>query len=123
MHLYQNKNFEAFLLDDNCIYFKYFKNAEIDVEDVEKGFQLHDQFKVNEEVCRIIHSEPSVQIDKQARELLEHSGRPAKAEAYIIPSLAQKIIFNFYSCVRKSKHPVKAFDSLDKAMYWLKSFG
>jgi len=122
MHLYQNNNFEAFLLEENCIYFKYFKNAEIHVEDVEKGFQLHDEFQVTDQVVRIIHSEQYVSIDKAARELLEHSSRPAKAEAFIIPSLPQKIIFNFYKRVRRSQHPVRAFDSLDKALYWIKSY-
>lgn len=122
MYLYQDKNFEAFMLGKNCIYFKYFQNAEINVEDVERGFQLHDEFNVTDQVIRIIHSEKYVSIAKEARELLESAARPAKVEAYIIPSLPHKIVFNMHKRVRSANHPVRAFDSLDNALFWIKSF-
>ncbi|MGB1102227.1 MAG: hypothetical protein ACPG21_01220 [Crocinitomicaceae bacterium] len=42
-----------------------------------------------------------------------------KKEAYVINSLAQKMILNLYLTMRRTDFPVKAFDHIGKDMKWL----
>jgi hypothetical protein len=46
----------------------------------------------------------------------------SKAEAYVIHSIAQKILANFYLRIHKPPVPTKFFDSRSEAEEWLKSF-
>ena len=113
------ENFKISMLTDNIIYMHYFEDTYVECEQIEAGFNAHDYFKVNETVKRIIHCEKHVSISNEARELVQQKGRPASAEAYIIPHLHQKILFNLYQLFRKTKHPLKAFDNLEQAHKWI----
>lgn len=121
-HTIKTAKFEATLLAENLLYLHYFYNQEIDVAEVRKGFEFHDEIGADENVKRLVHCEKFVSITKDARELVEQHGRPAKAEAYVIPFLPQKILFNLYSKFRKRKHPLKSFNTIDEALEWLNSF-
>jgi hypothetical protein len=45
------------------------------------------------------------------------------AEAFVIQSLAQKILVQFYLKMNKPKVPANFFNSATKAVEWLKNFG
>ncbi|UKN02311.1 hypothetical protein K6119_02100 [Paracrocinitomix mangrovi] len=116
------EKFSGCLLEDDIIYMRYFENQEIGEKEIELGFELHDILEVDSNVKRIIHCESYVSITRQARELVQLKGRPAKAEAYVIPALSQKILFTVYSKLRKRNHPLKAFDNLEDAVEWVNQF-
>ena len=63
-------------------------------------------------------------IDKEGREYgsSEEGTRFSIAEAYIIKSMAQKIIANFYMRVNKPVVPTRFFQDKEDAEEWLKSF-
>lgn len=113
--------YECYLIDNEIIYFHYFEDAVIDIREIMEGISLHDEFGVDETIYRIIHSDKYATITKEAREFVENYARPAKAEAYVIPGLAQKILFNLYIKFRRRKHPIKAFENLNDAIAWLRS--
>jgi hypothetical protein len=46
----------------------------------------------------------------------------ATAEAYVVQSLSQKLVGNFYLNFNKPKRPTKIFNSEEKAVEWLKGF-
>lgn len=52
----------------------------------------------------------------------ERSNKYILAEAYVIITLSQKIIGNFYLEYNKPARPTKLFDSKEKATEWLKQF-
>jgi hypothetical protein len=63
-------------------------------------------------------------IEKEAREF---SSGPRGlqftiADAFIVKSLAHKLIANFYMKVNKPSKPSRAFSSEDEAIAWLKTF-
>ncbi|MFT4601313.1 MAG: hypothetical protein ACI857_001493 [Arenicella sp.] len=116
----KREKFEATLSEGNILYFRYYENMEVLEEDILESFEIHDILGVDENVKRIIHSEPFGSISKDARHLVQNQSRPATAEAYVITSLAQKIMFNLFIKVRKMKHSTRAFDKLDDAMEWIK---
>lgn len=120
--VYNFGKFEGYLMDDNIIYMHYFDDIEVDVDVIEKGFELHDILGVDETVRRVIHCEKFVSITAEARDLVARESRPAAAEVYVIPSLHQKILFNIYVKIRRKKHPSRAFDNLEDALEWVKQF-
>ena len=61
---------------------------------------------------------------KEAREWTastERSGR-AKAEAYVMLTLAQKIMGDFYIRLNKPVPPTKIFTNYDQAVTWLRKY-
>ena len=118
----QREKFEASIIDGEIIYFKYFEDVVIDTAEILDSFSIHDEFGLDENMKRIIQVERNGTITKAARDLVQQHSRPAIAEAFVIPSLSQKIMFNLYAKLRMRKHPVKAFEQLDIAFEWLKEF-
>lgn len=114
-----SEKFQAYWIDDNTIYFNYFEDALIDIEDIVLGRQFQIEQEVGPQHKRIIHAEQFVSLTTAARKYLEQNEIPVAAEAYVIPSLSQKIIFGLFLRFKKSKHPAKAFDKLDEAVAWL----
>ncbi|MEX1001410.1 MAG: hypothetical protein WDZ35_04780 [Crocinitomicaceae bacterium] len=114
--------FEGYLMAPDILYLHYFYNQEIGVAEIQLGFELHEKHELDENIKRLVHCEKFVSITRAARELVQNHGKPAKAEAYVIPFLSQKILFNLHIKLRKRKHPIKAFDQLDEALHWLNTF-
>lgn len=112
--------FEAYELEDQLFYIHYFKDAQGQLEDVEQILELQNQLKVDTDWTRLMHAEKFVSITKEAREFVEQTAPTVKAEAYVIPSLSQKIIFNLYVKFRRNKHVIKAFDNLEDALEFLR---
>jgi hypothetical protein len=46
----------------------------------------------------------------------------SKADAFVIKSLAQKILGNFYLKISKPERPTKFFNNKDEAISWLKNY-
>ena len=63
-------------------------------------------------------------IDKEIRKLAatEISGKYTIADAFVVNSIALKLLINFYIAFNKPSRPTRLFDSEEKAVEWLKSF-
>lgn len=46
----------------------------------------------------------------------------SKADAFVLNSIAQKILANFYVKINKPERPTKFFNNLDEALIWLKKY-
>lgn len=118
----QKDKFESFMLETDIIYFKFYDNQLIEEKDIVQTMDANRELSEIGEVKRIIHGGKHTMITSTARELLERIGLPALCEAYVIESPAQKILFRFFVKLRKPKHPTKAFDSVEDALDWFKTF-
>ena len=118
----EREKFEVILYDNNLIYYRYFKDKYIEAADVLECFEIHDSFNLKGAVKRLIHLEKDSTISSAARDEVQNNLRPTLAEAFMLPTLPQKIIFNAYNKLRKNEHPVKAFDTFEQAVEWLDSF-
>ncbi len=114
------KNFEIQLLDGNIVYFICTDNVYIEVEDIKEGIEIQRELNIGPNVKRILEFQKFTTVTKEAREYIEENGSPAQKEAFIIPSLGQKILFNLYVKFRKRKHPVRAFNDLQTALNWIR---
>ena len=117
----QHKKFTVSRLENDILLFYYFEDQIIDENDIRDGFLINDELSEGKPIRRIIQSERYGTITKAARECVQNESRPAIAEAFVIPALAQKILFNLYNKLRKGKHPVRAFENLDDALKWINS--
>ncbi|MBD3638193.1 MAG: hypothetical protein HUJ25_12645 [Crocinitomicaceae bacterium] len=112
--------FEGYWFDKDTLYLRYYEGVDITLADVEVSIQFQKKQGLNTDHCRIIHAEKYVTISKEAREYVQDNAPTVKADAYVVPSLPLKIIFNLYSKLRKNTNPIKAFDYLEDALSWLK---
>jgi hypothetical protein len=112
--------FEVSIIEPNIICFKYYAETEIDVEEIKDGFEIHKGLLHHNITKRIIHTEKLVSITRDAREYVQKYAPEVEAEAYVIPSLSQKILFIIYNKMRKNKHLIKTFDNIKDAETWLK---
>lgn len=110
--------FDYSWLDDDIIYFKYHDNVLIQEADVEAMLKLQHELGVNQDTIRIIYAGKYTTITSEARQLVEREKPKAKAEAYILTSLAQRILFNLYKKVRGDENPIRAFSSVEAAIKW-----
>ena len=114
--------YEFSLIEEDIIYIHYLHHSEIGIEEIVAGINFQEELGRYEDIYRIVHADPYVTITAEAREFFEHFGRPVIAEAFIMQSTYQKILFNFYESFRSHFHPIKAFDNIDEAKTWLRSF-
>jgi len=57
------------------------------------------------------------------KHLAKNSNNPySKADAFVISSMAQKIIANFYLKINSLERPTKFFKEKEEAIKWLKTF-
>lgn len=117
----KREKFEVSFLEDGILLFYYYEDQEIDEAEIRDGFIINDELAKGEPIRRIVQSARYGSITKAAREVVQNESRPAIAEAFVIPSLAQKIMYNLYNKLRKGTHPVRAFDNLEDAVKWIKS--
>lgn len=114
--------FDVRLQDGNIIHFRYFQNALIDVKDIVEGFDLFDELvKDLSTVKRLVEMEKYSSVTKAAREYFQENNKPVVAEAMVVPSEAQRLMFSFFFKLRKSKHPLRAFRQTEEALNWLRN--
>lgn len=113
---------ELYWIESDVFYVKLFKDSYIDLDDIKEivAFQLDQNVGVDHK--RLIHAEKFATISREAREFLQKTTPTVKAEAYVIPSLSQKILFNLYIKFRRNSNPIKGFDSKENALAWLGKF-
>ena len=64
------------------------------------------------------------QVEPLAREILSsHAGfsKVRKAEAFVVESLANRLIANFYIKFNRPKNPTKIFNKMESALAWLRT--
>ena len=113
--------FEAHWFERDIFYIRIYADKDISVEDVQQMIDFQTEQQVGRNHYRIIHGEELSQMTKEAREYVQENASQVKAEAYIISSLAHKILFNLYTKLRRNSNPIKAFDNVEDAISWLKS--
>ena len=120
---YQDKVFSVELIDNSYYKVIVFENQEFTTEDLKKLVEA--QKKNNELILPVlVFCENNAQADAVLlAKLSKNKNNPySKADAFIINSLAQKILANFYVKINKPERPTKFFDKEDEALEWLKQY-
>ena len=98
--------FEARLILPDIIYIRFKENSVVKDMDVFQAIAVNKTLTNGAVHKRIIEPGKYTTITSSARKHLEQEGTQAIAEAFVLSSLAQKIIFRVYQKLRKQKHPI-----------------
>lgn len=113
------EKYEIYLLEEQLVYVHYFKNNLIEEEDIEEAIRVGKELSPSDDTKLLIEVEKFVDFTAAAREYAQNKMRTLKAEAHVFPSLANRILFNFFIKLRKNDHPLKAFSKKEDALEWL----
>lgn len=114
------------LTKDNFSYLRLdiFGDEEINVNDVNLIAQMCKEKGGGEVLPLLIIVDEYTLPSAEARKFIaqKDSNPYAKAEAYVIKDLSQKIVGNFFLKVDKPARPTKIFSNEQDALEWLKKF-
>lgn len=99
-------------------------NEEISVDDVILIAEMCREIGGGEVLPLLINADEYTLPSAEARKFIaqKDSNPYAKAEAYVVKDLSQKIVGNFYLKVDKPARPTKIFSNEQEALEWLKQF-
>ena len=114
--------FKAELIESDIFYIQFKPNMVCDVEDFKDSVAAYVNLGEGRIIKTLAIFPDFTDITVKAREYLQDRPIPAIAEAIVLKSLAQKLIFDYYKAFRTSKYPIKGFRSSRAAKKWLKEF-
>lgn len=113
----------AYSKSERVLRVKLLENAEIELEDAVQNMRTSEQLTQGDRFLVLVDARATVTVSKEAREFAarqsERDGRIA--EAFVVSSLANKLVGNFYINFNKPQVPTKIFSTEEKAMLWLQS--
>lgn len=111
---------EMQILENSILHIKYTEGVALEVKDIK---ELQVQFELLNPKPRKVLQElgSSLNMSSEARSYAAEHSPDLIAVAYVIKSLAQRLLIRFYVKMWKRKKPVKVFDSFDDAKAWLMS--
>ena len=122
-NFYQDKIFSAKVIDNSYYEVRVFENQDFTVDDLAK---LVDAQKNNGGLVLpvVVICENNVLADViLLSKLSQNEYNPySKADAFVLNSMAQKILANFYIKINKPERPTKFFNNADEALIWLKQY-
>jgi hypothetical protein len=127
-HLFSIKKeferFTMFLREDGIVQIDVFPEEEITIEDVKQGVEYLKEIGGGKKFPLLfIAQEYSMPSDATREFLADRNSIPFSiAEAFVICSLPQKIVGNFYLRVNKPARPTQIFTKETDALIWLNSF-
>jgi len=95
-----------------------------EIEDVIENVEAFGKLTGYKKVPVLIVGGAFTSLSKDAREFMatEESLKYSLCEAFLLSSLPQKILINFYIKINKPLVPTAIFSDKEKALNWLKSF-
>lgn len=112
------------LRNDGILHIHVTIKDEIEIEHTKAIFEARNNLTENKSYKHLytggIYLNPSDEVKKFAASALRNEN--VIADAYVISSLSQRLMGNFYIKLNKPKRPTKLFTDPDKATEWLNNF-
>jgi hypothetical protein len=112
------------LRQDGIVELHTSNNHEYEIQDVKENVAAIGQLSVGKKVPVLIVGGAFTSVSKEARVFMasEESLQYSLCEAFLLNSLPQRMLINFYIRVNKPLAPPRAFSSKSEALDWLKRF-
>ncbi len=122
-NFYQNETFSVKALDNSYYEVRVFENQEFTVDDL-KNLVAAQKKNIGLVLPVLVFCENNATADVLLlSKLSKNENNPySKADAFVLNSIAQKILANFYVKINKPERPTKFFNNLDEALIWLKKY-
>lgn len=117
----KNENSTVSWIDNDIIHLLWRKGVDLEIPDVDEVETAFEQLAQGRKVKVLSEFGNFVNITPEAREYAANRSPECIALAYVISSLAQRIIIRFYIRIRKRQNPTKVFMNRDEALKWLRS--
>ncbi|CAN5285095.1 hypothetical protein BH09BAC5_BH09BAC5_00190 [soil metagenome] len=123
-HLYDFGHSTISLRHDGIVEIITAPDFEYDVEHIKQNHAAIKEIAKNKRVLILSIVGENSTASKDVREFVAKAPHKdfVKAEAFVIQSLAQKLLANFFIKVNKPIVPAKFFKNVEDAEKWLKSF-
>ena len=117
------ENFK-FIVRDNLYYeVEIFNNIDFTVDDLKLLVnEQKENFNVKLPVLVLCNEFTSTNLELMFALAKNENNPYSKADAFVIKSLAQKILANFYLKISKPERPTKFFNKKEEALDWLKQY-
>ena len=123
--VYKTEKLSCEEIQDNIILYTILPNAEINEGDIKKIYQFNNEQLLSQQnlYAYVYVLSSGATVDNEARHIFSSSDRIVnrKAEAFVLNSLAQKLLVRFYINFNVEDHPCASFSSKEKAIAWVKS--
>lgn len=120
-NIIRNNNSIAKLLEGDIFYIHYLPNTYSEISDIKETFEAYKVLGNSLPLKVLVLFDEYASASREAREYGQNNKLPAIAEAVILHSLPQRILFNFYLKFRKQNHPIKLFTNKENALTWLQN--
>jgi hypothetical protein len=115
----QNKNSDVTVGEDGIFVCQYHDNVTLEPEDIQAVIENYDNYAQERDLKVLLVFPKNCSVSSVARHAAEKRERPAQAEALVIESTVQRVLFKFYKRSRKVNYPIKEFSNRESAIRWL----
>lgn len=115
----QNNKCHVYSNEDNVFICQYHENVTLEPEDIEVVVKNYNDYAGEDDLKVMIVFPKNTSVSAAARQAAEVRERPALAEALVIESTTQRILFKFYKRSRRVNYPIKEFSNKEAALRWL----
>lgn len=116
-------NFEVEINDFGFYKVSVNDSEEFCVEDLKKLVNAQAELGAEKLPVLVLCSEHASTNSELLHAIAKNINNPySNADAFVIKSIAQKILANFYIKINKPERPTKFFNNTDEAINWLKPF-
>lgn len=116
-------NFEVSINDFGYYLVTVNEKEEFSVEDLKKLVNAQNELGGEKLPVLVLCSEHATTNSELLQSISKNENNPySKADAFVIHSMAQKILANFYIKINKPERPTKFFNNKEEAINWLKPF-
>jgi hypothetical protein len=111
------------LVEEDLIRIEYKPDAYVDIEAFAENLDAYKKLMTNGRVYFLTVVGEGATITQEARDLFATPERSSFkiAEAFVIKTMAHRIVANFVMKVQRPKHIMRVFSEEIEAMTWLKS--
>ncbi|MFT4601311.1 MAG: hypothetical protein ACI857_001491 [Arenicella sp.] len=109
------------MLDDDIVYVYYEESSVLDVSDFKESLEAYSEISQGRRLKVLSEFGEFSTASMEAMKFGQTIDLNASAEAMVFKSLAQRLLLRFFNTFRKQKHPLKFFQSKEKAIQWIKS--
>jgi hypothetical protein len=122
-NFYKDVTFSVKVIDNSYYKVRVFENQEFTVDDL-KNLVAAQKKNIGLVLPVLVFCENNAMADVLLlSKLSKNENNPySKADAFVLNSIAQKILANFYVKINKPERPTKFFNNLDEALIWLKKY-
>lgn len=109
------------LIEEDILRIEYKPDCYVDLEEYEENMLAYKKLMKTERVYILTIANPGANLSKEVRDKFSTPDRSAFkiAEAFVIFTLAQRIIANFVIKVQRPHHSLKFFSNENDAIEWL----